>query len=83
MFFNFSGSTSSTGSSSSKKPYLSTLSQSQLDKLAEKAVKAGADIIKLKQAYAVAQKNDNWEPLEEELSDALGDDAIKPSGIFG
>ena len=83
-FFTFSGSASKIGSSSSsKKPYLSTLSKNALDKLALKAVKAGADINKLKQAAAVAHKSDNWSLLEKEISDALGEDSIKPSGLFG
>ena len=84
IFYNFSGSASKIGStSSSKKPYLSTLSKNALDKLALKAVKAGADINKLKQGAAVAHKSDNWSLLEKEISDALGEDAIKPSGLFG
>ena len=58
-------------------PYISTLSQPELEKLGLKAVSAGAKPLKLQQAFADAQTNGDWTGLEILIADALGEDAIK------
>ena len=62
---------------SNAKPYLSTLSQPQLEKLGLKAVAAGAKPQKLQEAFATAQTNGDWSKLEYLISNALGPNAIK------
>ena len=59
------------------KPYLSTLSQPELEKLGLKAVAAGAKPQKLQQAFVTAQSNGDWSQLESLISGALGPNAIK------
>ena len=54
------------------KPYLSTLSQAELEKVGLKAVAAGANPQKLQQAFATAQLKGDWSQLEKLISDALG-----------
>ena len=76
-----SSSSSSSGSggvvTSSGKPYISTLSQPDLERLGLKAVSAGAKPEKLQQAFIQAQQNGDWSKLETLISGALGEDAIK------
>ena len=59
------------------KPYLSTLSQPELEKLGLKAVEAGAKPQKLQEAFVTAQTNGDWSKLESLISGALGPNAIK------
>ena len=59
------------------KPYLSTLSQIELEKLGLKAIAAGAKPLKLQQAFVTAQTQGDWSKLEALISNALGPDAIK------
>ena len=61
----------------SSKPYLSTLSQPELEKIGLKAVAAGAKPTKLQDAFVTAQTNGDWSKLETLISNALGEDAIK------
>ena len=62
---------------SSGKPYISTLSQPDLERLGLKAVSAGAKPGDLQQAFIQAQQNGDWSKLEKLISGALGEDAIK------
>jgi hypothetical protein len=62
---------------SSGKPYLSTLSQPELEKIGLKAVAAGAKPQKLQEAFLTAQTNGDWTKLEILISDALGPSAIQ------
>ena len=62
---------------SSGKPYISTLSQPDLERLGLKAVSAGAKPEKLQQAFVSAQTNGDWSKLENLISGALGEDAVK------
>ena len=57
-------------------PYLSTLSQGELEKLGLKAVAAGANPQKLQQAFATAQLKGDWSQLEKQIADVLGIQAI-------
>ena len=57
-------------------PYLSTLSQGELEKLGLKAVAAGANPQKLQQAFATAQLKGDWTQLEKQIADVLGIQAI-------
>ena len=61
----------------SSKPYLSTLSQPELEKIGLKAVSAGAKPQALQDAFVTAQTNGDWSKLETLISGALGADAIK------
>ena len=61
------------------KPYLSTLSQTELEKVGLKAVAAGANPQKLQQAFATAQLQGDWSKLEKLISDELGVAAINPA----
>ena len=65
---------------SSGKPYISTLSQPDLERLGLKAVAAGAKPEKLQQAFVSAQTNGDWSKLENLISGALGEDAVKDPG---
>ena len=60
------------------KPYLSTLSQAELEKIGLKAVAAGANPQTLQQAFATAQLQGDWTKLEKEISKVLGIEAINP-----
>ena len=60
----------------SNEPYLSTLSQGELEKLGLKAVAAGANPQKLQQAFATAQLKGDWSQLEKQIADVLGIEAI-------
>ena len=61
------------------KPYLSTLSQTELEKVGLKAVAAGANPQQLQQAFATAQLQGDWSKLEKLISDELGVAAINPA----
>ena len=63
------------------KPYLSTLSQAELEKVGLKAVAAGANPQKLQQAFATAQLQSDWSQLEKLISDVLGIEAINPPEV--
>ena len=52
------------GGSAPGKPYLSTLSQPELEKIGLKAVEAGANPLALQSAFVTAQKEDDWSKLE-------------------
>ena len=71
------GGTSVVTVTSDGKPYLSTLSQPELEKLGLKAVSAGAKPQKLQEAFVTAQTNGDWSKLESLISNALGPNAIK------
>ena len=63
------------------KPYLSTLSQAELEKIGLKAVAAGANPQQLQQAFATAQLQGDWSQLEKLISDKLGIEAINPPEV--
>ena len=58
-------------------PYLSTVSQPELEKIGLKAVAAGAEPQKLQEAYFIAQANGDWTKLETLISRVLGEDSVK------
>ena len=65
-----------TATKSTAEPYLSTLSQGELEKLGLKAVAAGANPQQLQQAFATAQLQGDWSKLEKLIADVLGIEAI-------
>ena len=65
-----------TATKSTTEPYLSTLSQGELEKLGLKAVAAGANPQQLQQAFATAQLQGDWSKLEKLIADVLGIEAI-------
>uniref|UniRef100_A0A0K2UI38 Uncharacterized protein n=1 Tax=Lepeophtheirus salmonis TaxID=72036 RepID=A0A0K2UI38_LEPSM len=56
--------------------YLESLNTNELETLATKAVAAGANPIKLQEAFITAQNTGNWNDLELEIASVLGPEAV-------
>eukprot|EP00094_Tigriopus_californicus_P009794 TCALIF_09443-PA protein Name:"Protein of unknown function" AED:0.03 eAED:0.03 QI:241/1/0.5/1/1/1/2/0/612 len=66
----------STKAPGKRKSPLQELSPEELEKLGLEAVGAGAEPTKLQQAFASAQISGDWTSLENEIVNALGEDAL-------
>lgn len=66
----------STKAPGKRKSPLQDLSPEELEKLGLEAVGAGAEPTKLQQAFASAQISGDWTSLENEIVNALGEDAL-------